>query len=283
MRTETGKAYTIVPFPWMRVPIIDTLQVAQRKPLIHALVEVDVTIAREYLSEHKRETGESLSFTAFIIACMAKALQEHKDVQAYRCGRRRLILFEDVDVCTLVEHDMDGDKVATPFVIRAANYKTVRAIHQEIRAAQADGVGSPWAMRVRRLYPYVPRLLRIAFWRTFDRYPHLRKRIGGTVVVSAVGMFGNGAGWGIPVTDYTLAITLGGIAEKPGVVAGRIEVRQSLCMTVSVDHTIVDGAPLARFLAHAKELIESGTGLGDGLEVEGACAASAALTVGGTR
>jgi len=262
MSTETGNAYTVVPFPWVRAPIIDTLQIAQRKPVIHALVEVDVTISRQRLSEHKREFGESLSFTAFIIACMAKALREHKDVHAYRRGRRRLVLFEDVDVCTLIEHDVEGGKVATPFVIRAANRKTIRAIHQEIRAAQAAGVGSPWAVRVRRLYPYVPWLLRMAFWRAFERYPRLRKRIGGTVVVSAVGMFGNGAGWGIPITDYTLAITLGGIAEKPGVVAGRIEIRQSLCMTVSVDHTIVDGAPLARFLQRAQTLIESGDGLG---------------------
>ncbi len=283
MSTESHKTYTIVPFPWIRAPIVDSLHVAQRKPLIHALVEVDVTIPRQYLSQHKHETGESLSFTAFIIACIAKALEEHKEVQAYRRGRRRLILFEDVDVCTLVEHDVDGGKVATPFVIRAANRKTFRAIHQEIRAAQAVGVGSPWAVRVRRLYPYVPRLLRMAFWSTFDQYPRLRRRIGGTVVVTAVGMFGKGAGWGIPITDYTLAITLGGIGDKPGVVDGRIEVRQSLCVTVSVDHTIVDGAPLARFLQRAKALIESGDGLEGGLECEGTVARDAAHTVGGAR
>jgi pyruvate/2-oxoglutarate dehydrogenase complex dihydrolipoamide acyltransferase (E2) component len=32
-------------------------------------------------------------------------------------------------------------------------------------------------------------------------------------------------------------------------------------MTISVDHDIIDGAPLARFTQRLKELIESGYGL----------------------
>jgi pyruvate/2-oxoglutarate dehydrogenase complex dihydrolipoamide acyltransferase (E2) component len=74
-------------------------------------------------------------------------------------------------------------------------------------------------------------------------------------------MFGKGAGWGMPITNYTLQITVGGIAEKPWVVDGRIEVREALSLTVSVDHDVVDGAPLARFVQRFKELIESGYGL----------------------
>ena len=76
-------------------------------------------------------------------------------------------------------------------------------------------------------------------------------------------MFGKGAGWGIPITDYTLGITVSGIAEKPGIVDGRIEIREYLSMTITVDHDIIDGAPLARFTQRLKELIESGHGLSD--------------------
>jgi pyruvate/2-oxoglutarate dehydrogenase complex dihydrolipoamide acyltransferase (E2) component len=83
----------------------------------------------------------------------------------------------------------------------------------------------------------------------------------GTVVLTAVGMFGQGGGWGIPTSIYTLGVTLGGIAEKPGVVDGRIEVREYLSLTLAFDHDIVDGAPAARFTQRLKELIESGFGL----------------------
>jgi hypothetical protein len=42
----------------------------------------------------------------------------------------------------------------------------------------------------------------------------LQKKYGGTVGVTAVGMFGRGRGWGIPTAAHTLDITLGGIGEK---------------------------------------------------------------------
>ena len=81
------------------------------------------------------------------------------------------------------------------------------------------------------------------------------------VDVTAVGMFGKRGGWGIPLTLYTLGITIGGIAEKPGVIDGKIEVRECLSKTLRFDHDLVDGAPAARFTNRFVELIESGVGL----------------------
>ncbi len=81
--------------------------------------------------------------------------------------------------------------------------------------------------------------------------------------MTAVGMFGGGSGWGIPIPAPTLLVTVGGIGEKPGVVAGQIAVREYLSLTVSFDHEIVDGAPAARFTRRLKELIEQGYGLDD--------------------
>jgi pyruvate/2-oxoglutarate dehydrogenase complex dihydrolipoamide acyltransferase (E2) component len=74
-------------------------------------------------------------------------------------------------------------------------------------------------------------------------------------------MFGEGGGWGIPLVPATLMLTLGGIAEKPGIVDGRIEPREYLSLTISLDHDIIDGAPAARFAARLKALIECGYGL----------------------
>ncbi len=61
----------------------------------------------------------------------------------------------------------------------------------------------------------------------------------------------------------SLWVTVGGIGEKPGVVDGQIVMRDSLSLTISFDHDIVDGAPAARFTQRLKELIESGYGLFD--------------------
>ena len=74
-------------------------------------------------------------------------------------------------------------------------------------------------------------------------------------------MFGKGGGWAVPFGVHTLDIALGGINEKPGVVDGRIEIREYLCLTLMFDHDVVDGAPAARFTQRFKELIEDGYGL----------------------
>jgi len=252
--------YQMVPYPKMRRLEAVTLRAAQRVPTIHGLIEVDVTRARAFLREHKANTGESLSFTAFIATCLGKAIDENKAVQALRKGSKHLILFDDVDVMTHIERDIAGQKQPIPYTIRAANRKTFREIHHEIRAAEMENVAR--ARKGFKALLFLPTLLfRFLWW--MRRYPQVQKKFFGTVVISAVGMFGQGTGWGIPLSAQLLCITVGGIGEKPGVVDGQIAIRDYLSLTISFDHEIIDGAPAARFTERLKDLIESGYGLGD--------------------
>ena len=121
-------------------------------------------------------------------------------------------------------------------------------------------------MSLMRWYVRLPGFLRGLAYRILPLNPHWLKRIGGTVSVTAVGMFGEGGGWGIPIPLYTLNLTLGGIATKPGIIDGRIEPRDYLSVTLSFDHDIVDGAPASRFADRLKRLIEGAEGLGEGGE-----------------
>jgi pyruvate/2-oxoglutarate dehydrogenase complex dihydrolipoamide acyltransferase (E2) component len=253
----------VVPYPKIRQWTAAAFRSVRTKPMIHGLIEVDVTAARAYLREHKARTGESLSFTAFLIACLGKAVDEHKAVQAIRKGGKRLVVFDDVDVWTTIEHDIAGQKVVMPHIVRAANRKTFRAIHDEIRAAQVEGVGK--ASTGSRSRPAVLYGLSMwLFWRRGRANPRSLKRYVGTVGITAVGMFGKGAGWGIPIpTPTPLMITVGGIGEKQVLIDSRVISREYLGLTISVDHEIVDGAPAARFTQRLRELIESRYGLDD--------------------
>jgi len=259
--------YKVVPNPKIRRWLSAAFRSAQNRPMMHGLLEVDVTSARAFLREHKANTGESLSFTSFLIACLAKAVDEHKAVQAFRKGNKRLILFEGVDVYTLIEHDVAGQILIMPYIIRAANRKTLRRIHQEIRAAQVQDVAK--ALKWLQFFPDL--LFRPFFW-VFSwigrRYPQMWKKYVGTVGITAVGMFGKGAGWGIPSALPTLMMTVGGIGEKPCVVGGHISMREYLSLTISFDHDIIDGAPAARFTKRLKDLIESGYGLAGDFMIE---------------
>ena len=255
----------VLPYPKGRRFLEAAIRSTHHKPMIHGLLEVDVTKARAFLRDQKAETGEALSFTAFMITCLAQAVDEHKAVHAFRQGNRRLVLFADVDVLTWIEREVAGQQLIIPYIVRAANHKAFPEIHREIRAAQIQDltrtvVGGAKAVQVLPAW-----LFRPYFWvttRIGRRYPQAWKQAWGTVTISAVGMFGNGAGWGIPPTIPSLCwITVGGIGQKQQVVDGQIALRDYLSLTVSFDHNMIDGAPAARFTQRLKELIESGYGL----------------------
>src|SRR5690242_18099987 len=80
-------------------------QTKRHQQLIHGLLEVDVTSARDMLRAHKVGTGESLSFTAFLAGCVARAVDDDRAVQAFHYGGKRLVLFDDVDISTRVERE----------------------------------------------------------------------------------------------------------------------------------------------------------------------------------
>src|SRR5512143_579724 len=164
--------YRMAPFPKFRRFEAVMLRSIQRMPMIHGLLEVDVTRARVFLREHKAKTGETLSFTAFIITCLAKAVDENKSVQAYRKGRRQLIVFDEVDVITMIEREVGGRKMPADHIIRAANTKSFREVHNEIRAAQVEKVEKfKWLERLASLPKFIVNFI----WWTLRHDPYLRK------------------------------------------------------------------------------------------------------------
>lgn len=248
--------FEVKPFPRERHNVVDALEVGVHRHMVHALLEFDVTRARQLIRDREKNAGERFSFTAFIVASLARAVDADKRLHAYRDWRGRLVLFDEVDVATLVESEVDA--VAIPHVIRAANRKTLREIHDEIRRVQAEPAASAQRSGVlMRLSPLVPGFLRRLFLRALRKDPRWLKRTAGTTVVTAVGMFGIGAGWAVGIVPlHTLCLTVGGITRKPGLVDGRMEPRDYLALTATIDHDIVDGAPAARFARRFREITE---------------------------
>jgi pyruvate/2-oxoglutarate dehydrogenase complex dihydrolipoamide acyltransferase (E2) component len=277
---KSHRGYTIEPFPRMQSIVRTIARVARHKYIIRGLVEIDVTGARQLIREHKARTGESLSFTAFLAACVGHAVEMNKRVQAYRNWRHQLILFDDVDINIQVERDLQGQRSSLPLLVRAANRKTVRALHEEIRAAKARTMSSrevkaymhTW---VTLLPSFVQQML---FW-VASKSPHLTKQNMSTVELNAIGMFGSRGGWGMHIPFHTLSIVVGGIARKPGVVDERIEIRDYLSMTINFDHDMIDGAPATRFTQQLIDLIESGYGLPDSTEEKEQARAEGASTL----
>ncbi len=254
--------HSVLPYPRTRLLMVDGGRMGLKKHTVHGLVEFDVTQARATIQTHKDQTGETLSFSAFFLACLGQAVDMNKHVHAYRSWRNQLIIFDEVDVNTLFEVEVEGTKTIRPHILRGVNKKTFRELHHEIRAFQSEHKRSQESKFIDG-FVLLPRVARRLFlWALFKR-PDLIKDLYGTVMVSSIGMFATGGGWGLPVPNHTLQLTLGGIARKPGLFEDRIEVREYLSLTISFDHDIVDGAPAARFAQRLKELVEGSYGLPD--------------------
>ena len=262
--------YRLVPLPRLRRQLIDWLSLAGRQHAMHALLEVDVTEARAAIRARRAATGEPLSFTAFLVACLARAIDEDLTLQGLRSGDQ-LVVFEDVDVAVAVEHDLEATKIPVPHVVREANRKAAAEITREIRHGQAEAVPYAALMRWLPVWLRLPAPIRRFLWARFLADPFRHKRLTGTTFVSAVGMFGRSTGWGVPsAMNYSVGLTVGSVVRKPRVVVAegeeRVEPRDCLALTVTLDHDVIDGAPAARFIARLCEFIERAEGLGPAKE-----------------
>lgn len=259
--------YQVVDLSAGRIVWLNTLDLSWLDHAIYGLLEVDVTRPRQVIAAHRALTGEALSFTGYLTFCLARAVDADKSVQAFLKGRKQLVIFDDVDVSIMIENNYGGKKALMGHIIRAANRKTYREIHDEIRRVQTSppppGRGMPgWFRKLMVLPPPLPRLVRavLAMISLYD--PARRAAMTGTVGITSVGMFGRGySGWGISPTGTSLGLVAGGIAWKPAVCEGRIEPREILNLTVMFDHDVVDGGPAARFVHRLVTLIESGEGM----------------------
>lgn len=269
-------AYEERRFPKSRNPTLDTLDLGKTKHHIPLLLEVDITKAREYMREFKAKTGEGFSFTGWVMKCIGQAVSEHKHIQAMRRGRKRLILFDDVDISIVVERsvghsDNPLETLPMPYVVRRANNKTVEEINDEIRAVQRESFGAGEVqlgarrnVHLTKAFTLMPRFLRnLLVWRRLAKDPFFAKKTMGTVVVTSMGSAGkySGYGWAIPIGIHPVVFALGNVARKPGIVGDEITIREYLSMTVLFDHDVTDGAPVFRFIQRLNELLEDGYGL----------------------
>lgn len=220
------------------------------------LIDLDVTTARARIAAHR---PEPLSMTAFLVACLARAVRQNPEVHGYRDWRGRIVTHDFVDVAVLVEVDTAERPIAFPRVLRDADARSVDDLSRELREAKSEPYAGPAGRMERRWgrlltsIPGADRLLDVLMARSV----RLRQEIG-TVAVTSIGMFGGGGGFAIsPPTVMSLELVVGGIARRPRVVGDRIEIREIADLVVVIDHVVVDGAPATRFVADFRRLVES--------------------------
>lgn len=255
--------------PRLRSALLDILAEGRRKNIAHILVDADFTGIRERLKEHRLRTGESISVTSYIAKSFATAIAADRRMQAYRLGRSRVVVFDDVDIAFMVERESEGEMLPLFYIIRSAQRKSMQDIHSELQLAKTKPLGTDGPLNALEWqFALMPKFLRRLAWSFIHRNPYWFKAVAGTVGLTSFGMHTQGAALGLPITPMSLTLTVGTIGTQLALCDGAVCEREILHMDISLDHDVIDGAPTMRFAARFKELLRSGV---DELE----CAASA--------
>jgi pyruvate/2-oxoglutarate dehydrogenase complex dihydrolipoamide acyltransferase (E2) component len=253
---SSNRGYISEPLSFNRKMVAASASVSRSKNTIHSFAQADVTEPRRRIRAHFDKTGEKLSFTAYVVKCLAEVIAEHKKLNSF-IRRNRLIMLEDVNISVLVEREFNGENVPEPACIQKADQKSYQEISAEIREAASkksnklggiDGMG--WIR-------FIPAFLLKSFIRIADRNIRMAKKYG-KVAVTAVGMFSREPVWFIPHGSATVMLTVGSIEKRIVNSNGNQEEHEFLCITCSFDHNIVDGAPAARFMNMLLETLRSG-------------------------
>ena len=259
-------------FPHTRIFTIDTGALAKSKHHVGALLELDVTEGRRRLRRLRAQAGQPATLLAWLLKCLGQAVSEHPEVCAVYLPKRRIVTFDTVDVNVAVERELQGRRVPLPVVIRDVGGKSIGEISAELRKAQEEPVseqivlGAGRARFGERVYGLLPAGLRRRLLRAILLTPESYRTRMGTVSVTSVGMFGKVNGWFLPLGITPLCVGLGAITRKPWALGDSIQLREILHLSLLLDHDVVDGASMARFVARFARLIEGAWGLGAGPE-----------------
>ena len=218
-----------VPVSNMRGAIARRL-VESKTQLPHFYVEIEIDAApllalREQLNTGLEKEAVKLSVNDFVLKAAAEALRRVPAVNGSWEGTQ-IRYFAAAHVSFAVAID---DGLITP-VIRDTHLKSVFQI-----SAEAKALGK--RAKEKKLKP--------------------EEFTGGTFCVSNLGMMGIPRFSAIINPPNGAILAVGTIVQKPVVKSGQIVVGQTMTLTLSCDHRVVDGAVGAQYLNALKLLLES--------------------------
>ncbi|MCF8306001.1 MAG: 2-oxo acid dehydrogenase subunit E2 [Ignavibacteriales bacterium] len=259
--------YRTQKFPKSRIATIDVCEIGRQKHHVTGLIELDVSRSRKKVRDYNRQSPDKISFNAWIISVISQTIKKYETSAAYLKGKSRLVIFEDINVSMIVEKEINGQKVPIPLVIERANAVSIEEITQQISDArnkkltENDIVLQKKSTKLEELYYYLPGFIRRYFWRFLLRHPKLTFSKMGNVAVTSIGMMGQIRGWFIPISIHPICFGIGSIIKKPIVAEDKIEIAEMLSMSILLDHDVMDGANMARFISELSKNIENGLNL----------------------
>lgn len=193
-------------------------------PHFYLTMEIDMDKAMEARKSINAYAESKISFNDLVVKAAAIALRKHPAVNSSWLGDK-IRYNRDINIGVAVAVE---DGLMVP-VIRATDHKSLSQLNEEIRTL-ADKAKS--------------------------RKLSTEEMQGNTFTISNLGMFGIDEFTAIINPPDACILAVGGIITKPVVKDGQIVVGNTMKVTLSCDHRVVDGATGAKFLQTLRDLLE---------------------------
>ncbi|WP_428236591.1 2-oxo acid dehydrogenase subunit E2 [Gracilimonas sp.] len=255
-------AHTTLPWPAFRDDVKDFLDLAKDRNYAYGFSEADITRIHAQLQQRKVSGEEPHSLSAYLIWCLGKAVSAHPQVQAVK-HKKKLVVFEDVDVAMMIEKKLpDGKTFPFPYIFKAVQTKSFEEINTELREAKALSFESIRKRKKSVIPRFLPKFLRLFILKKLLNNPFRAKEVKGTIALTSLGnVLSKRKFWPVPTGPYPIIVATGGVYDSKGVHSPGV--KKMLCFSFSLDHDILDGAPVARFGNTFIELLESASGIGE--------------------
>lgn len=228
--SKIGEKDIEIPLAGVRKAIAQNM-VRAKQEIPHAwmTVEVDVTELANYRNkikdEFKEREGYSLTYFAFFVHAVARALKEFPELNS-TWADDKIIQRHKVNISIAVAKE---NELFVP-VIKNADEKSISGIAKEIHLLAEKA-------RFNQLRP--------------------EDMEDGTFTVNNTGTFGSVSSMGIINYPQAAILQVETIVKRPVIIRDMFAARDMVNLSLSLDHRILDGLICGRFLARVKDILEN--------------------------
>ncbi|WP_186578015.1 dihydrolipoamide acetyltransferase family protein [Aquibacillus kalidii] len=219
-----------IPVTGIRKTIAQNM-VRSKTEIPHAwmMIEVDVTNLVKYRdsekSKFKENEGYNLSYFAFFLNAVAKALKKFPQLNSSWAGDK-IIQRKEINLSIAVAHEQE---LFVP-VIKSVDEKSIKGIAKEIHTLSKkarNGNLTPQDME------------------------------GGTFTVNNTGSFGSVQSMGVINYPQAAILQVESIVKRPVIINDMFAARDMVNLCLSLDHRVLDGVICGQFMSHIKGILES--------------------------
>lgn len=251
-------SYKIEKLSFLRKAVKASASVTRDKNIIHFFSEVDVSVPLRLIKQYEEKNNIKLSFTGYLAKCFGNIILNHPKFNSFISGNKRIIINE-LNISILMERKIKDEYVPEPMVLQKVDTKTLAEITDEIRVSQKkvkekEEFGN---LNENKIFRFIPGFLLKSFIKVADKNIKMGIKYA-KLAITSVGMYCKNPVWIIPHGSATVLLSVGSMSEKTQLIDGINKTIKNLCLTVSFDHDLIDGAPAARFMDELIDEIKSG-------------------------